>query len=244
MTPENAKRLLAAWRPVGGRPPDADVETALALARQDAALGRWWEQQRQFHDDMVSVVRQVPVPPDLAGRILAARKTVRPLFVGTPALWAAAAAVLLLGLATILLRPPRVANDASFEVFRSRMVRAVLREYRMDVVTNDLAALRGFLASRQAPDDFELPPRLAALPPLGGGRLSWQGRGVSMVCLDGGRLGTLFLFVTPADSLQSGRPDNPVAGNVSQLGTLSWTTAGRTFVLAAHAPPEDLRNFL
>jgi hypothetical protein len=246
--PAQARQALSAWRP--GLPVEADPEirAALDLARTDPELGRWQAEQETFHAGMTRAVRQSPVPPDLAARILAARKTARPRFAFPthPDMWAlAAAAAVLIALAAFrTFGPASTESTAPFDTFRARMVRTVLREYRMDIVTNDLATVRSFLTRNQSPADFQLPPRLAALPTLGGGLLQWQGRGVSMVCLDGGNLGTLFLFIAPADSMSSGLPTAPVPAEISRLATLAWSDSGRTFVLAAHAPAEALRQLL
>jgi hypothetical protein len=106
--------------------------------------------------------------------------------------------------------------------FRGRMVRAVLREYRMDIQTGSMAEVRDFLRSRQAPADYRLPPGLGELPVAGGGRLTWQSQPVSMVCFDRGEGALLFLFVLE----QGAVPDPPrsqpefVAGQPAHDGEL------------------------
>src|SRR5689334_17314908 len=127
--------------------------------------------------------RQIPTPEDLRERILSGRRAVN---VGSR-IWrrewlaAAAAMVLLLGLATTWFKRP--AAD-SFATFRERTVLGVQRVYpAMDIITNDMAQVRKFLAGKSAPADYSLPPGLSRLPVLGAGVLSWKGRGVSMVCL-------------------------------------------------------------
>lgn len=255
MTRDDAKMILVAWNPESPPDPaDAELQEALALAERDLELGRWLRQQRDFHRATRSALRGLAVPPDLADRILAARKTVRPQFGGVgrglglggaAGRWAAVAGiVLLLGLVGAQWFRAGGPAGTDFATFRSRMVRTVTREYRMDVVTNDLGAIRGFLAAHAAPADFALPPGLAALKPTGGGLLSWQGQPVAMVCLDGGRVGTLFLFVVPSNNVAHGRPEAPVIEQVNRLGTVAWTDQGRTYVLAAAAGAESLRGFL
>lgn len=244
MTHDQARRILSGWRP--GIPVDDDPELgeAVKLAARDPELGRRIAEAQPFHDAVRRALREQPVPADLADRILAARKTLRPAFNFAPLVRAAAAVVLLLaGLTGVLLarRPAGPSDD--FVTFRQRMVRTVVREYRMDVVTNDLAAIRGFMTAHDAPADFVLPPALATLPPIGGGLLSWQGRSVSMVCLDGGRLGTLFLFIVPADSVRAGRPEIPATVMVNRLATLGWTRGDRTYVLAANSSLAELQAF-
>lgn len=245
MTPELARLVLMAWRPGIAVEDDPRLTAALELARRDPDLGRWLRQREAFHTTLTRAVREVPVPADLADRILSARVVSRPRF-RPYALWtalaAAAALILFVGLRVLLPRPD--SGGDSLDTFRTRMVRTVLREYRMDVVTNDLSSIRAFLATRNAPADFVLPPGLATLPPMGGGRLSWQGRGVSMVCLDGGRLGTLFLFIAPSSGLPAPSTREPQPAQVNRLATLSWTEGTRTYVLAADASLQALEALL
>lgn len=251
MTRDQARHILAAWNPDWPASGEPDVTEALALAERDAELGAWLRQQSAFHRGVRASLRTIQPPADLAARLRAARPTVRPRFGPTLtlgwrsglALAAAAAVFFLVGYRLYFEEFP---GQADFGTFRSRMVRTVLREYRMDVVTNDLPTIRKFLADHAAPADFVLPPRLAALPPTGGGLLSWQGQRVSMVCLNGGeKLGTLFLFVVPSQRVASGRPEgSPQLAEVNWLGTVAWTNDGTTFVLAAASTPESLRPFL
>lgn len=247
MTPAQARQTLAAWRPGLSGDPGPEVEAALALTRQDPDLGVWWAHQQRFHRAMSASLRSAQPPNDLADRILAARKTHHPAFRPRPGLawWiaaAAAAAVILVGLWFAF--PAGRSSEERFEIFRGRMVRAVLREYRMDVVSPELPTIRSFLARNRAPSDFALPPALSRAPAMGGGLLSWRGRPVSMVCLNGGDLGTLFLFVAPSDSLPTGTPGAREYVQVNRLSTVSWTEGGHAFVLAAESSPERLKGFL
>ena len=113
----------------------------------------------------------------------------------------------------------------------------------MDLETNNLAEIRGFLRQSDAPADFRLNPSLTSLTPVGGGLLSWQGHPVSMVCLDGNELGMLYLFIVPTDAIGGGVPQAPRVEQINRLGTVSWSEDNHTYLLAAVAPPEDLRPF-
>ena len=230
MTSLEAKKILLAHRPGGATAQDADVVAALRETGRDPALQEWWRQQQSFHAAMERAFAKMPVPAGLREQVLARAKIIPFPWWRRPKVWAAAAAiVLLLGLAALLWKP---APNGSFETFRSRMVRSVLRQYRMDIQTNDLASIRQFLATNDAPADFTLPRGLAQLPPVGAGVLSWQAGHASMVCLDSGAQGTLFLFIAEGSAVRKPPSTAREFAQVSQLMTVSWTDGGKVYVLA------------
>jgi hypothetical protein len=226
---DEAKRILIACRPGSDdlRTPEAD--TALALARENGELRQWWHEQQNFQKQVRAQFGEIPVPDHLRDGILARAKTVKlPLWRQTWA-WSAAAAIVLL-LATIAIWQRPSAED-SFETFRSRMVRKVLREYRMDITTSDMARVRQFLEVNNAPADYMLPPNAARLPVMGAGVLSWHERRVSMVCLNGGAQGTVFVFVVDSSAVKNAPRIRELA-QVSELPTVSWSEGGKTYLMA------------
>ena len=157
-----------------------------------------------------------------------------------PVVWKAAAAIALLCAVVAVWRKP--SSEDSFQTFRSRVVRNVLRSYSMDIQTSDMAQIRRFLATNNAPADFVLPQRLGQLPAQGAGLLSWRDRHVSMVCLDSGAQGTLFLFIVDRAAVKSPPPERQYAA-VSELTTVSWSERGETYVLAGRGGKEALQQF-
>ena len=194
MNSAEAKRILIAHR--SGREPANDpvIVEALEQVQRDPALAEWWHQQQAFHAAMRKGFSKIPVPDGLRERIRQRAKVIPFPWSRQPRIWAAAAAiVLLIGLTALFWKPG--APEGSFQNFRSRMVRSVLRQYRMDIETNDMASIRRFLDRKNAPADYTLPPKLSKFPPTGGGVMSWQATRASMVCFDTGATGTAFLFV-------------------------------------------------
>lgn len=242
MTSHEAKQILLAWRPGCGLERDPEMAQALECAQRDPALAQWLEEQRSFHRKMKDSLRDVPIPVGLSERILHQAKSTR-----TPErtwpwpLTLAAAAVLMIGLFGWWLRP---APADSFPQFRDRMVRTVVRQYTMDIVTNDMVAIRRFLATNEAPSDYVLPPALGRLPATGAGLLRWGDRRVSMVCLDSGEHGTLFLFVVESSAVLKGPGPTPDFEPVSKLATASWTAGGKTYVLAGSGGQGFLGRYL
>jgi hypothetical protein len=244
VTDAEAKRILMAHRPGrGSADHDADVEVSAALeeVRRNPELAQWWQQQQAFHGAMAREFASAPVPRGLRAAILAQAHVVPFPWWRQPRAWAAAAMIaLLLGWGALVLWPED--TTGSLATFRSRMVRTVLRQYRMDIQTNDMAVIRQFHATNGAPADYVLPSGLAALPASGAGILSWQGTRVSMVCLDAGARGTLFLFVASDTQVQP--PSDREFAPVSSLMTVSWSGGRKVYVLASSDQRESLEKYL
>ncbi len=242
MTINEAKQILLTSHPARDDRDDPAVQQARALAEREPSLAQWLERQRAFQTATTRSLRSIPVPAHLRDRILEAKKIVHPVeWWRHPLLWSAAAMfVLFLSLNHWLADSP---PEDSLQTFRGRMVGAVLRQYTMDIATNDMAQVRSFLAARNAPADYALPDKLNRLPVSGGGILSWQGQKVSMVCLDSAKQGTLFLFVVDRGSLSNGPSAAREFQPVSKLATVSWTSGNRVYVLAGSGGREALEQY-
>jgi hypothetical protein len=237
-----AKKILLAWRPGHGDLRDPQVAEALEQSRHDPELHAWLEKHTTFQRTVEKSFRAAPVPDDLRQRILTGAKVTKlPSWSRTPAWLAVAAAlVLLLGLSAHWFKPP-AAN--SFEKFRDRTVRGVQRTYpAMELVTDDMNQIRQFLANRKAPADYVLPPGLSRLPVIGAGILTWQGKEVSMICLDSTNRGTLFLFVLDRSTVKEPPSKEPEFAQIFQMMTASWTQDGKVYLLAGHGGMEELHR--
>jgi uncharacterized membrane protein YbaN (DUF454 family) len=241
-----AKEILLRYRPGTTDASDPELAEALEQAQRDPELARWFAQQKAFHDTIRDRLKQLPVPLGLKEEILAGYRPVaipvwwqRPVF---QALAAAAAVVLLLGIA-FFRSPPR--EETSFAAFQSRVVRNAQRGYVMDIMTNDLAAIRQFLATHGAHADYVLPTPLEKLPGDGGAVLRWHNKIISMVCFDMGNHNDLFLFVANrADLPDAPATSDPQFRRIGRLTAASWSTSDRTYVLAGPGDEQSVRNYL
>jgi len=242
MNATEAKTILLAWRPGHGDLRDLEVASALELARREPVLKAWLERHSDFQRAVAKRLQEIPVPADLRARILARPKIIAPVAWWRKPAWlsAAAAVALLLGLAAWWVRPPA---ENSLSVFRSRMVGIVLRQYTMELATNDLTQVRAYLARKQAPADFVLPEKLERLPLLGADVLSWRMERVSMVCLESPGKDTLFLFVLSDTSLSQQLPSATEFAQVNSLATASWTHGGKTYMLAGAVSRAALEQY-
>jgi hypothetical protein len=219
---------------------------ALEMARQDPELGRWFEQHRAFQKAMRAGFQQIEVPVHLKISLLTQKPAQqRPIpphpWWRSPVWLAAAAVVLLLGLAGAWLKP-RPANR--FANYQSRVVSEAQREYRMDLVTNDMRQIRQFMASRGAPADYDVARGLEHLQLTGGGRLTWRSNPVTMVCFDRGDKQMLFLFVLKRSAVKDPPPATPQMAKVNLMLTASWTRGDNTYVLAGPEEADFLKKYL
>jgi hypothetical protein len=243
MTTLEARKTLQLFRPGSDDASDTLMAEALELAKHDPQLDNWLEEQNRFQTAMREKFREIPVPANLKESILAQSKIIRPVPWWSDPVWmrAAASIVLLIGLSIgsfSLWKQSRVPNR--FANYEARMVRSALREYHMDIVTNDLNQVRNWMASKGAPWDFSVPKGLARLPLTGGGVLRWRNHPVSMMCFDRGDSEMLFLFVMNRSAVKDPPAEKPELDRVNKLVTASWTEGDKTYLLAG---PEEA-NFL
>jgi hypothetical protein len=241
---QQAKEILALYRAGLDEAGDPFFSEALAQAQRDPELGRWFEKQCAIDAAMREKFQQITAPADLARQILAERKIVRPaVWWERPALWAAAAAAIVLAvLAGYLLRQT---ETPTFQAYRKNMANLVSGEYKMMLETNDLIVIRQFLGKNHGASDYILTKELEKLPGEGCALIKWHGQRVSLVCLDRGHDDDLFLFIVDRTAL----PDPPLGqsaefARVNNMTTASWTVGDKTYVLASKASEEDLRKFL
>jgi len=242
-----AREVLLLYRPGTVDVADPQMAEALELARQDPELGRWFEQHRAFQKAMRAKFQQIEVPAHLKTSLLAQRLVQQRII--TPQEWwrspvwltAAALVVLLLGLAGTWLKPR---PDDRFANYQSRMVSEAQREYRMDLVTNDMQQIRQFMASRGAPADYDLTRGLGNLQLTGGGRLTWRSNPVTMVCFDRGDKQMLFLFVMKRSAVADPPPETPQLAKVRQMLTASWSHGDNTYVLAGPEETDFVKKYL
>jgi hypothetical protein len=149
-----AKEVLLLYRPGTADLADPQMAEALELARRDPELGGWFDQHRAFQKAMRAKFQQIEVPAHLKTSLLAQKlvpqKPIAPQAWWRSPIWltAAAAVVLVLGLMGSWLRPRALDRFANYQ---SRMVSEAQREYRMDLVTNDMRQIRQFMPAAAPP---------------------------------------------------------------------------------------------
>ncbi len=242
MTTREAKEILLLFRPGRGDEADPQIATALEVVEGDADLQAWFREHCAFAEAVRKKLNELPVPRTLKGDILLGPKVVH----GPAHWWSRRAALAAAGFVFFAVvasvwwtsRPTSMFDD-----YRARMVGTILREYRMDIVTNDMQAVRSFLVNKGAPADYVVPSNLSATSLTGAGALSWRGQPVSMVCFDRGQQDMVFLFVSLKHNVDD-PPSAPQLALVSELATASWTSGDKIYLIAASGEPEKLRSYL
>ena len=163
MNSSEAKQILLLYRPGTADAADPQMAEALELARRDPELGRWFEQHRAFQKALRARFRQIEVPAHLKTSLLIQSRAPQPIIMPAQAWWrspvwltAAARGVALARAGRRCWLKPRRARTG-LPTIEARMVSEAQREYRMDLVTNDMRQVRQFMAQRGAPADYECP---------------------------------------------------------------------------------------
>jgi uncharacterized membrane protein YbaN (DUF454 family) len=249
MSRREAQEILLSCRP--GREPadDPQVAAALELARTDPELRQWYEQHRAWDAAVRKKLNSIPVPHDLKSAIL-----IGPKVITGPAHWwtrravlAAAAALIvsLITLAVMILNRP-AAPEKTFAAFRSEIISVVLREYRMDLETNDMRQIRAFLGSRGAPADYTVPAGLQKLKLAGCGKRISQGKPVSMVCYEDDQHRFVWLFIAKVANWKDRPSAEASFARVFSCATGNWLEGDTqyVYVIAAETSDSSLRKLL
>jgi len=239
MNNQEAKLILQAYRPGGRDTFDPLFAEALEQSRRDPELQKWFAEEQALDSQIQSKLRSaVAVPRDLKSNLLAQRKIIRPvswwfqLMNFQPMkLAAAAAVVLLIGLAAFLLPPPK---PTQLTLFREKMVRYSMQEHgHVTFESPDIAKIQQWLQARGADANFELPAGLQGKPAHGCRVVDWNGQKATMICfvLDDGE--HMDFFVMDRAGLP-GLPENgaPQFASANNLTTVTWTKDGKVYLLA------------
>ena len=246
MTQDEAKSLLEVYRPDGSDAADPRMAEALALAKRDPELGEWFAREQAFDAGIRQHLRATPTPANLRTAILAGGKVIERLTWWQLVNWsrvAATALVLLVGAGFFLSSLNRtqgilVASREASQITDSRAEHLTL-------TTNELAAVRQFLAKCKAPSDFQVPEGMRKLPVVGRTVVGMEAQTASALrFLISGRI-QLTLFVV--DRIED--RDIPADGTVRIIEDGDWATAiwsdeKRTYIVRGPVPGESLRRVL
>ncbi len=253
MTDQEAKEILKLYRPGTADAEDPAFAEALAFCEQSGELKQWFAEHCALYSALRAKFRQIAAPEGLKEQIIAERRVHTasvPIWQKAVILAGVVAAVALIVFEVQTRWQPRERHD--FAAYSSYMVSVAIRGYGMDTNTNDLNAIRQYLAGQKDIADYNLPENLEKkAKPAGCVATTWRGKHVSMICFQTGRplkhgkQSDLWLFITDV-STASDTPTSatPQFKQTNGTVTASWTIGSRTYVLAAEGDKGFLSRFL
>ncbi len=251
MNSQEAKIILALFRPGTADETDPSFQEARQLAKTDLELARWFDAHCESYLLLRGKFQAIPIPPGLKEQILSERKIQRPFFqtYWRPMLAVAAVVTFLVGI-DFGYGPLHDAKDR-YAAYRKRMVEAALRGYAMDVTTSNQVRVQEFLEANHSPTNYPLSAGLKKATLAGCAVPSWQGNPVSMICFQTGRplppgeQSDLWLFVTSRQTLaKADLPPNPVFDRVNKAITASWSDEHNDYLLATVGDKALLQGYL
>jgi len=243
MSNDEAKFILAAYRPDGRDASDARFAEAVAQAERDPELRVWWERQRAFDTQVAAKLAEVLPPPDLREAILAGGRVSRPhrRAWNRPVWLAAAAAVALLAMAAVALRPSLRAP--SIEDFAAFAVKDMIHDYAAHAGSPPgLEGVQGKLAAATLPLPQGLKLSLDELRRNRCRTVSIAGREVFEICFQ--RDGSWFhLYAARRSDFPAGSAD-PKALLFSQgnFSATAWADSANAYALVARGGAATLQR--
>jgi hypothetical protein len=255
MNRDEAKSILLLYRPEADAV-DPQVAEALALAKQDAELARWFEQLSAARSMVRAQFRQIEPPAGLKEQIVSEQavrsktKSRRDMVVGAVAVAAIVVAFIFMGHSwSNRDKYENVPN--TFANYQERMMVIAKAGYYMDLNSGDFAKIQAYLAEKRAPSDYTLPPGLRQTKAIGCAVQHWDDRNVSMICFSTGKSpapnqpSDLWLFVVDRSSVkQSPTATSPQFSKVGEIITATWTQGDKLYLLGTAGDEETIRKYL
>ena len=241
MTKEEAKKILAAYRPGDEDRPESDFAEALNEAQRDPELARWFAEERDFDRVVAAHLKSVPVPFGLKTRILANMppRTARSRWVAP---LAAAAALLLLALLISISRSSGQ-HSGSVSDYEQEMMSFVKLQPPLEMESLEIGPIKQWIAKRKVPL-ADIPPGIAAVETMGCRILSFRGHPVTLLCFCHGQTVAHLLMVDRAalPALKPGKP--PTLSSQGDWTIATWADQQYACMIAVHDKPAAVRRYL
>ncbi|MEP6685357.1 MAG: hypothetical protein ABJB22_01160 [Verrucomicrobiota bacterium] len=249
MNNREAQFVLSAYRPGGQDAADPQFSEALAQARRDPVVERWFKDSTAFDRAVTEKLCAVEVPAGLRESILAGGKVSHPSRWAKPFVrWAIAAAVVLGAIAGSLVlreaaKPPRL---AAWQTNALGQISALTKGHsKFDAESRNQSELVAWLRANHAPVAQTVPQNLGKLASLGCKTFSWEGQPVSVICFmreDGGLVH--LVVTTPATPMRTGTERQPQIVTEGPWTTATWRDGETVYMVALEGSREQLRYLL
>ncbi|MEZ5275934.1 MAG: hypothetical protein R3F07_06110 [Opitutaceae bacterium] len=243
MDKREAQFILSAYRPNGRDAKDDRIAAALSLVEGDPELKAWFESEIRQDQVIAEKLRQVRPPAGLRDQILTGMSLAEaapPWWRGAPAMAIAASLIVVSGLILSWNRP---AYESEFAELRANALSYSAGFISLDFFADQVSDLTTWLTDRDAPATTDLIGRLESLPGIGCRTLSWGGKTVSLVCLQGES--TFHVFMIDREDLSDDPAlTEPQFWQMKGRTVVSWEDAERVYVLVTKASAEAVRALL
>ena len=243
MTKEEAKRILAAYRPDRQDELESDFAEALQETQRDVELAQWFSEEQEFDRAVAAHLSSVPVPFALKTRILAniaPRTTSKLRWLGPLA--TAAAALFLLALVISVSRRPSQ-HSGSLTDYEQEMMSFVQLQPPLEMESLEIGPIKQWITERKAPL-AEIPPGIAAVETMGCRILFFRGYPVTLICFCHGQT-VAHLLMVDRSALPELKPGNPpVLVSQGDWTTVSWADQNYACMIAVHDKPAAARQYL
>ena len=243
MTKEEAKKILAAYRPGDEDRLDSHFVEALQETERDAELARWFAEEREFDRAVAAHLNSVPVPFGLKTRILAnmAPRTAK------KSRWvaalAAATAVLILLAQVISVWRGSGQHSGLLSDYEQEMMSFVKLQPPLEMESLEIGPIKQWIAERKAPL-AEIPPGIAAVETMGCRILSFRGYSVTLICFCHGQTVAHLLMVDRA-ALPALKPGSaPVLASQGDWTIATWADQHYACMMAVHDNPAAAQRYL
>ena len=264
MNTEEAKYVLLGYRPHTGEAPDPDTVEALALAKGDPELGRWLAEHYARQDALRAKFRSIKAPAGLKEQIISEQILYKKAAARKQERLVAALAVVAVIAGLFATMPfwlscfkssqptgPSQPEALAMEDYQARMSAYATLGYAMELLTNDPAQIRAYLAQKDVPADYTLPAGLAQAELAGCAIPLCDDKKVALICFRTGRplpakrQSDLWLFVVDRAAVKSLPPEGTKQfGKTDQLTTVVWTEGNKLYLLGTTGDDQTLRKFL
>lgn len=243
MNNDEAKFILAAYRPDGRDANDPRFSEAIAQAERDPELRAWWQRQRAFDAGVAAKLSGVMPPPGLRESILAGGRVSQPRrrAWNLPVWLAAAAVVALLAVAAVTLRTSLRAP--SLEDFAALAVKDLSIGYaEHSGFPPGLDGVQGQLSAAALPLPQGMKLSLAELRRHRCRTVSIAGREVFEICFQ--RDGSWFhLYAAQRSDFSSGRPDaKPPLISQGNFSATAWADSANAYALVVRGGAATLQR--
>lgn len=250
MNRDDVKSVLLLYRPGTADGEDPEIAEALALAERDPELKDWLRGHCERQSAARMKFRAIGAPAGLKEQIISEQAAMERMKrwrkKAAVAVVAALALVMTLGSLWFSRRTP----DDTLAIYQNQMAGVALRGYAMDVVTNDLEAIRAYLTQNRAPAEFIIPASLQKATLTGCAVEDWHDAKVSMICFRTGQASSdvasdLWLFVVDRNLVRkSSAGTTPQLSHVNRMMTATWIQGDKLYFLGTTADAQTLQHYL